>query len=247
MLASLKQWLARSPAGTRLHGAEAWARAHGALYRRVRNGEGFVVEGSPRGGPRWRIEWGASHRPYVTGCELRILAEMGLHRDLQALVLNRKLMEQSESLVFDQYVEGVQTSIDTQTPTEIRWLVMYPKLGYSELRGLDARFGAVSSVKPWLLQWLHGPLTTALLAAGQSLGENDPFVLSIGRGRLTLRLRMPEPNLDAIGQWLQLFLLAAQEAKRVAGDWQDSGFAPTSVRPSAWDADELPRSGHSVT
>lgn len=244
MLETLKHWLGHTPSATRLPGVEQWARGHGAIFRRVRNGEGFVIEGAQRG-LRWRIEWGASHRPYVAGRELRILAEMGLHRDLQALVLSRRLMEQSESAVFERYVEGVQTSIDTQTPTEIRWLVMYPKLTSGELRGLDQRFGAVSSVKPWLMQWLGGPLTPALLACGQSLRENDPFVLAIGRGRLTLRLAMPEPDVEAIGRWLQLFLIAAQEAKRVAGEWQDSGFAPTSVRPSAWGPEE-PQSGPSV-
>jgi hypothetical protein len=244
MLETLRRWLGHKPPTLRLHGVEHWARTHGAIFRRVRNGEGFVVEGTQRN-LRWRVEWGASHRPYVSGRELRVLAEMGLHRDLQALVLNRKLLEQSESAVFEQYVEGVQTSIDTQTPTEIRWLVMYPKLTPTELRGLDPRFGAVSSVKPWLMQWLGGPLTPALLAAGPLLRENDPFVLAIGRGRLTLRLAMPEPDPDAMNRWLQLFLLAALEAKRVAGDWQDSGFAPTSARPSAWGAEE-PRSGHSL-
>jgi hypothetical protein len=244
MLQTLARWFGRTPSPPRLQGVESWARSRSAVYRRVRDGEGFVIEGSQRN-LRWRIEWGASHRPYVAGNELRILAEMNLHRDLQALILSRKLMEQSESSVFEQYVEGVQTSIDTQTPTEIRWLVMYQKLAPAELRALDARFGAVSSVKPWLLQWLAGPLTPALLSAGQMLSEADPFVLAIARGRLTLRLSMREPDLEAIGQWLALYLLAAQEAKRVAGDWQDSGFSPTSTAPSAWP--HQPRSGHSMT
>jgi hypothetical protein len=243
MLSKLSRWFGQGDARTKPQGIEHWARSRSAIYRRVRNGEGFVVEGATRG-LRWRVEWGASHRPYVDGRELRILAEMGLHHDLQALVLNRKLLEHSESAVYSQYVEGVQTSIDTQTPTEIRWLVMYPKLAPAEMRALDARYGAVSSVKPWLLQWLSGPLTPALLAAGPMLSQEDPFVLAIRRGRLTLRLRMPEPDLEAIGRWLQLFLLAAQEAKRVAGDWQDSGFAPTSTAMSAWPDDV--RSGPST-
>lgn len=244
MLGKFSRWLGNGHDSTRPHGIEHWARSRSATYRRVRNGEGFVVEGSTRG-LRWRVEWGASHRPYVDGKELRILAEMGLHHDLQALVLSRGLLDQSEPALNSQYTEGVQNGIDTQTPTEIRWLVMYPKLTSAEMRSLDAHFGAVSSVKPWLLQWLSGPLTPALLAAGAQLRQDDPFVLAIGRGRLTLRLRMPEPDLEAIGHWLQLFQLAAQEAKRVAGDWQDSGFAPTSRRMSAW-PDDL-RSGSTVS
>ncbi|MFO1220870.1 MAG: hypothetical protein U1E89_21090 [Burkholderiaceae bacterium] len=242
MLDKLSRWLGGGPDPFKPHGIEHWARAHGARYRRVRHGEGFVVE-DQRQGLHWRIEWGASHRPYVNGNELRILAEMGLHRDLQALVLNRALLEHSESMVYEHYIEGVQTSIDTQTPTEIRWLVMYPKLTGAELRTLGARFGAVASVKPWLQQWLDGPLAPALLAAGQRLSEKDPFVLAIARGRLTLRVAMPVPDLDAIGRWLELFVLAARQAKQVAGEWQDSAFAPTSTRASAWPDDA--RSGPS--
>lgn len=243
MLGTLKQWLGHKPSAASLHAVESWARAHDAVFRRVRNDEGFVIEGGPRN-LRWRIEWGASHRPYVSGRELRIIAEMGLHRDLQALVLNRALMEHAESTVFQQYIDGVQTSIDTQIPTEIRWLVMYPKLTGVELSGLGPRFGAVASVKPWLLQWLGGALRPALQAASQTLREHDPFVLAIGRGRLTLRLAMPDPDLDAMGRWLQLFELAVREARRVAGEWQDSGFAQTSIRPSAWGPEE-PRPGPS--
>lgn len=243
MLGKLSRWFGGAPDRTRPQGIEHWARLRSATYRRVRNGGGFVVDGVTRS-LRWRIEWGASHRPYVDGTELRILAEMGLHHDLQALVLNRRLLESTDSAVRSPPIEAVQSSPDTQTPTEMRWLEIYPQLAPVEMRGLDVRFGAVSSVKPWLMQWLSGPLTPALLTAGTQLSEDDPFVLAIGRGRLTLRVRMPEPDLDAIGRWLQLFQLAAAEAKRVAGDWQDSGFAPTSTALSAW-PDEV-RSGPST-
>lgn len=236
MFRKLSSWFGAAPDPIKPQGIEHWARSRSALYRRVRNGEGFVVEGRHKS-LRWRIEWGASHRPYVQGNELRILADMGLHHDLQALVLNRLLLEESETMVYSQYIEGVQTHIDTQTPTEIRWLVMYPRLSGAEMRTLGARFGAVASVKPWLQQWLDGPLTPALLAAGQQLSEKDPLVLAIARGRLTLRAAMPSPDLDAMAHWLQLFLLGAQEARRVAGEWEDSGFAPTSTRGSAWPDD----------
>lgn len=243
MLSKLSRWFGQGHPDTKPHGIEHWSRSRSATYRRVRNGEGFVVEGLTRG-LRWRVEWGASHRPYVVGKELRILAEMGLHHDLQALVLNRSLLERSESIADGHPVDSVLANVDTQTPTEIRWLAMYPLLTSAEMRALDAHFSAVSSVKPWLMQWLSGPLTPALLAAGAQLPPDDPFVLAIRRGRLTLRLHMPAPDLEAIGRWLQLFQLAAQEAKRVAGDWQDSGFAPTSTALSAWPDDV--RSGPST-
>jgi hypothetical protein len=233
MLETFKRWFSAKPLASRLQGIEYWAKARGASHRRVRDDEGFIIDGAHKG-QAWRIEWGHPHRPYIQGPELRIIAEMGLHRDLQVLIINRALMDTSETTVFEQYVEGVQTSIDTQIPTEIRWLVMYPKLAPAELRALGTRFGAVSSVKPWLLQWLAGPLSPALLTAARQIAEADPFVLTVGRGRLTMRLPMREPNLDAIGDWLSLFQLAMVEAVRVAGEWQDSAFSPSSTQPSAW-------------
>jgi len=241
MLAILKRWWSAATPKPGLHGVEQWARAKGAGWRRVREDEGFVADGAHRGVP-WRIEWGASHRPYIVGSELRFIAELGLHRDLQLMVLNRSLMLSSEAKVYDEYVEGVQTRIDTQTPTEIRWLVMYSKLSASDLRSLGVRFGGVASVKPWLLQWLSGELSDALLDAARYLSESDAFVLSIARGRLSMRLAMRDPRPDRLDPWLSLFETAIDEARRVAGEWRDSALPAASTRPSVWPRDEA---GHS--
>jgi hypothetical protein len=237
MLALFKRWWSAATPKPALHGAEQWARAKGAHWRRVRDDEGFVVDGAHRS-VAWRLEWGPSHRPYITGPELRFIAELGLHRDLQVMVLNRALMEVSEAKVYDEYVQGVQTRIDTQTPTEIRWLVMYSKLTPAEMRTLGARFGGVASVKPWLLKWLEGELSDALLDAARTLSEADAFVLSIARGRLSMRLVMREPKPERIETWLALFETAIDEARRVAGEWRDSALPAASTRPSVWPRDE---------
>jgi hypothetical protein len=237
MLAILKRWWSAATPKPGLNGIEDWATAKAASWRRVRDDEGFVVDGAHRG-VAWRLEWGPSHRPYIAGTELRCIAELGLHRDLQVMVLNRQLMVASEAKVYDEYVEGVQTRIDTQTPTEIRWLVMYSKLSATELRSLGMRFGGVASVKPWLLAWLAGPLSDALLGAARNLPESDAFVLSIARGRLSMRLAMRDPQPERLEPWLQLFETAIDEARRVAGEWRDSALSGTSTRPSVWPRDE---------
>ena len=237
MLALIKRWWSASVPKPGLQGIEQWARARGAHWRRVRDDEGFVADGA-HGSVPWRVEWGPSHRPYITGNELRCIAELGLHRDLQVMVLNRKLMESSEAKVYNEYVQGVQTRIDTQTPTEIRWLVMYSKLTAGELRNLGLRFGAVASVKPWLLAWLGGALSDALLDAARHLSEHDAFVLSIARGRLSMRLPMRDPLPERLDAWLKLFDVAIDEARRVAGEWRDSALPSSSTRPSVWPRDE---------
>ncbi len=211
-----------------------WAESRQYTFRSVHH-EGFVIDGQLGTAP-WRLEWGPSQRPYIQGHELRIRAELGLSADLQLVVMNRQLQEQMEKDVFDQYVEGVQTRIDNQTPPEMRWLVMYPKLAGAEMPELRERFMALSSGKSWLLQWLQGPLTQALAAVRADAAT--PVVLMIGRGRLMLRTALPEVELAALQGWLRLFESAMREARRVVNDNGDP--QSSSLQPSSWASSALP-------
>ncbi|MDP3083840.1 MAG: hypothetical protein Q8N44_09150 [Rubrivivax sp.] len=233
MLEGLKRWFggaAPAPAaGAAAPSLAAWAEARQYSFRVVRESGGFVIDGR-LGALPWRLEWGPSQRAYVGGSELRLRAELGLGNDLQVVVLDRPLQEAMEKTVFDQYVEGVQTRIDNQTPPEMRWLVMFPKLTGSEMGALRQRFAALSSIKTFLQQWLQGPLTTALQAAPLVAGK--PMVLMISRGRLSLRTAMADPDSADIEAWLRLFETAMREARRVASQGADPG-AP-STQPSLW-------------
>lgn len=235
MLHSLKRWFG-SPAETHAWTEQGnWAQARQGGLRHVRETNGFVVEGRTGGAP-WRLEWGPSQRPYIQGNELRVRAELPVPRELQVLVLSRPLMESMERDVFEQYVEGVQTLIDTETPAEMRWLVMFPKLSGSELMGLRERFGAVSSFKPWLQQWLSGPLCQQL-AVAPGVAE-QPMVLMVGRRRLSLRTVLTQPDTASLEAWLKLFECALTEAQRVAVDF-NSGGAPSTM-PSLFSASTMP-------
>lgn len=219
MLDGIKRWLAgqsgpakSSPAGD-VEAFAKWSRASQLQIRSAREAEGLVIDGATDGVP-WRLEWGPSQRPYVLGPELRIRAEVPVPHDLQVLVLNQVLQEAIEKTMFEQFVEGVQTRIDTETPAEMRWVVMYPKLGKAELADLRDAFAAVASNKPWLLAWLQGPLAAALLAL--PLAPTNAFVLMIGRGRITLRTECEEASPQAFEPVLRLFETALREARRVA-------------------------------
>ncbi len=215
-------------------GISPWAESRQYAFRGVPN-EGFVIDGR-LGATPWRLEWGPSQRPYIHGQELRIRSELGLGSDLQLVVMNRVLQEQMEKDVFDQYVEGVQTRIDNQTPPEMRWLVMFPKLPGSEMPELRERYIALSSVKPWLVQWLQGPLSQAVAAL--KVDAATPIVLMIGRGRLMLRTALPDADVLPLQAWLRLFEVAMREARRVANESSDS-ISP-STQPSMWSTSALP-------
>jgi hypothetical protein len=238
MLDGIKRWLGGS---TKVEMPEydsvaPWAESHQYGFRSVPY-EGFVVDG--RLGPTaWRLEWGPSQRPYIEGHELRLRSELGLGSELQLLVMNRRLAEKMEKDMFEQFVEGVQTRIDNQTPPEMRWLVMFAKLGGSEMGALKERWVALASQKTWLKQWLEGPLAAALAALRTD--EAVPVVLMVGRGRLMLRTAQPEPHVGQLQGWLRLFETAIREARRVANDNPDS-LSP-SQPPSVWHQSALPGS-----
>jgi hypothetical protein len=223
-----------TPAASGWETVAAWAQSRQYTFRVVQ-GAGFVIDGR-QGGTAWRLEWGPSQRPYIEGGELRLRAELGFGPDLQVLLMNRALQEHMEKTVFDQYVEGVQTRIDNQTPPEMRWLVMFPKLAGSEMPELRERFVAVASIKSWLVQWLAGPLSRGL--AGVALEPLTPVVLMIGRGRLMLRTMATQPDVKLMEGWLAVFETAMREARRVAQ--QDPDGAPSGQGGTPWSASALP-------
>ncbi len=206
-----------------------WAQSRQLSFRAVHDTEGFIVE-AKEGAQPWRLEWGPSQRAYIQGHELRLRAELGLASDLQVVLMNRQLQESMEKQVFEQYVEGVQTRIDNETPPEMRWLVMFPKLPSSEMGALREHWVALGSVKPWLHHWVAGALAPALAAL--RLPPSVPMVMMISRGRLTLRTPAPEPAPRDLERWIRCFETATAEARRVAGLPPDTG-AP-STQASAW-------------
>ncbi len=237
MLRILKQWFsgkAAAPQGG-ARAVMAWAQGRQLEGRPVRDDEAVVVEGRS-GAVTWRLEWGPAQRSYVNGHELRLRAELGAATDLQMVIINRALQESMERAVFDQYVEGVQTRIDDQTPPEMRWLVMYPKLAGPELGRLKDRFAAVGNSKNWLSKWVGGPLADALLAL--DLPEQTPIVLMVARGRLMLRTQLVEPAPEALDAWLQVFETALVEARELA-DQASAPQAP-STQPSMFTTSVLP-------
>jgi hypothetical protein len=236
MLDGIKRWLSGgSGAGAQeWEGVAPWAESHKYTFRSVAD-EGFVVDGR-LGATPWRLEWGPSQRPYIEGQELRIRSELGLGPELQVVVMNRSLQERMEKDVFEQYVEGVQTRIDNQTPPEMRWLVMFPKLPGSEVPAIKDRYTALGSQKTWLRQWLDGALAQSL--AGLRVEPGIPMVLMIGRGRLMLRTALDDGSVPALQMWLRLFETAMREARRVANESPES-LSP-STQPSMWSQSALP-------
>ncbi len=240
MLKSLRRLLSSGSGSGTSSVFERWAESRGHALRHVRGSTGCVVEGQ-QGTQAWRLEWGASQRDYIGGFELRLMAEMDLPRELMAMVLNRELMEAMEKTVYECFVDDVQTRIDTDIPAEMRWLVLYTKCTGHDLGRLRERYGAVSSLQPWLQQWLLSPLNDALAATIEAVPADQPVVLTIGRGRLMLRAAMATPDANSLAMWFSVFEHALREAKRLGTEWRDAAGGALTTQPGTWQHSELAR------
>lgn len=230
MLGSLKRLFSGHGTGPDLNAVAGWARQAGHRYKRAKDDEGFIVDGSLDGKP-WRMEWGPSQRSYIKGQELRLRMELGLPSDAQWMVLSRPLMEVLEKQAFELYTEVNQTQIDTASPEEVRWLVIHSKVNMGTLKPLRASVAAVANVPSAGLAWIEGALAQQLeRALAGPLADDVPFVMMTLRGRLYLRLALARPDLAAITGTLDLFQAAAVQAARlsshssgVATDWPTTG------------------------
>lgn len=211
-----------------------WARRLGHGFKRVRGNEGFVIEGLLEGRP-WRGEWGAPQRDYIQGHELRLRMELDLPSDAQMLLLSRPLMDRLERKTFEEFTDNVQTQIGTKTPEEMRWLVMFPKVGLGGVKVLRGRFGAVASQPAVALAWIDGALANMLDSVADTLLQDDPpFVLMTLRGRAYLRLQLDVPDPRRVATALGLFETAVTQALAAAGGPVERRGDTGGGRSTAW-------------
>jgi hypothetical protein len=225
----VKHWLVTRANAARWRPIQDWAEARNASFTQTRDGLGFLIE-APKALPGpLRVEWGVSQRSYLPGTELRMRCEMGLHPDLQLMVLCRSLMENLERAVFEAYTDTLKTRADTDTPEEMRWLVMFPKFNNTS-QMVRQRYGVVGVTKDLTGAWMEGELSDALVQASQDLlPDGHPFVLMCMRGNIYLRTEMAEPDIAKVQALVRLLECAAREALRVNGRLSDSGAWPTTT------------------
>jgi hypothetical protein len=221
-----------------------WARSGGHGFKRVRGEDGFVIDGAFDSMP-WRLEWGPPQRDYIGGHELRLRMELALPHEMQMLVLSRTLMETLERVTYEQFTDSMQTQIgSSQTPEEMRWLVMFPKIDLAMLKPHRGRFGAVASVPAAGLAWIDGPLADALVRAADRLLRYDPpFVLMTLRSRAYLRMLMDTPDPAEIAAARALFEVAVAQALTAAPGFDGAGGQWHSTSTTAWQSlhsEELP-------
>jgi len=241
MLNAIKRWIAGDQPANDWPEVMAWAQKQGHGFKRAKEDEGFVLDGSVAGRP-WRLEWGPPQRAYITGHELRLRMELQLPSGLQMLVMTRALMESLERETFERYTESNQTLIDVSTPEEMRWLAMFPKVNFDIPKPVRSHYAGVAADPVAAANWVDAEFGQQLVnAAADVLREQPPFVLMTLRGRVYLRLQLEEPSPAALEQIIQLFQSAAAGALRAANSMTDTQNQewPTTAS-TAWHTDIMP-------
>ena len=132
MLDAVRRWL--SVAGSLPGWAEfsRWADANQWTLKRTIAHDGWAMNDNPDH-PGWRIEWGPAQRRFMSSHEFRIRFEVAQNSDVQALVLDQPLLARLDREVYAQITDHVQTRLDEETPEEMRWLAMHPKLSPNQM------------------------------------------------------------------------------------------------------------------
>ncbi|HEY0883764.1 MAG TPA: hypothetical protein VGE20_00695 [Ramlibacter sp.] len=180
---------------------------------------GAALEGRVQGRP-WRLERGKPTRDYVVGEELRARAELALHEDVAAMVMNRALKEALESKAFEQSTDQLQTTIDGNLPQEVRWLAMFDEFVWE---GPPAafwdRYAVVADRRETAVAWIDAALAQQLLDwPAPAPSPQAPFTLLLLRGRAYLRMEYRPANLPTLQHAALVFTSACESALRAPVD-----------------------------
>ncbi len=247
MLDAIKRWLTSEPPPSGWEEIAAWTKKQGFPFKTTKDGDGFVIEGGFAERP-WRLEWGPPQRSYIATRELRIRMELGLPASMQMMLMSRPLMETLERETFERYTEGMQTQIDVSTPEEMRWLAMFPKAAPAFGRELRALVGVVANDPQVGVQWADGLLAQRLEAVAQTLLSDPSALLMMTlRGRLYLRLELPDPRPAPVAAAVALFEAGAQAAVHALETQAEAHPGWQSTASTAWqtqlDPEDKPRGG----
>lgn len=194
-----------------------WAAAQGLSF--TADAGGTTLEGRVRGRP-WRLERGKPTRDYVVGQELRARAELALHEDVAAMVMNRSLKEALESKAFEQSTDQLRTTIDGNLPQEVRWLAMFDEFVWE---GPPAafwdRYAVVAERRETAVAWIDTALAQQLVGwPAPAPSAQAPFTLLLLRGRAYLRMEYRPANLATLQHAALVFTSACESALRAGVD-----------------------------
>ena len=190
-----------------------WAGSQGFAYTGHGDSPAFAVTGQIGDKP-WKLERGRSSRDYIRGEELRARAELKVNDDAAVLVMNRPLKEALEKRAYEMYTDTLQTTADPSLPEEMRWLAMYPEVGWDGLPpAFWARYSVLADRREHALAWLGSNLAELLMSWPEPApDEQIPFMLMLLRGKAYLRMQYTPADMPTLAHAALIFTSACESA-----------------------------------
>ena len=190
-----------------------WAETHGFSYTGLGEGKGFSLAGKVGGKP-WKLERGKSSRDYIRGEELRARAELNINDDVSLLIMNRPLKEALEKRAYQMYTDTLQTTADPSLPEEMRWLAMYPEVGWDGLPPeFWQRYSVLSDQREHALKWIDPSLAELLMSWPEPAPDaQTPFILMLLRGKAYLRMQYTPADMPTLEHAAIIFTSACESA-----------------------------------
>lgn len=217
---SLSQWWFGRAGMPGWRGVEAACADRGWIARRTREHDGFVVEPTGASEAHWRLEWGPARRHYLAPHEWRLRAPLACDPALHALIIPRPLQQRLERDLFQQFVEGVQTQLNDDTPEEVRWLAMLDQLSPGPCGALHPAFSVLGNAMGWMPDWVAGDWSRRLRTGWPEQAPTEPVDQTwvLRRAELVWRVALPDPPgaevlLDGVDLFLAVWHSAAQHLR----------------------------------
>ena len=190
-----------------------WAGTQGFSYTGLGEGKGFSLTGKVGAKP-WKLERGKSSRDYIRGEELRARAELNINDDVSLLIMNRPLKEALEKRAYQMYTDTLQTTADPSLPEEMRWLAMYPEVGWDGLPpDFWERYSVLSDQREHALIWIDPSLAELLMSWPEPApDEHVPFILMLLRGKAYLRMQYTPADMSTLAHAAIIFTSACESA-----------------------------------
>ena len=190
-----------------------WAGTRGFSYSGTGDGKGFALKGSVANRP-WKLERGKASRDYIRGEELRARGEIKVNDDASVLIMNRPLKDALEKRAYQAYTDTLQTTADPSLPEEMRWLAMYPEVGWDSVpKPFWDRYAVMADQKAHAQAWLDAHLIELLMSWPEpSPDPQVPFILMVLRGKSYLRMQYTPADMPTLEHAAQIFTCACESA-----------------------------------
>jgi hypothetical protein len=184
----------------------------GSVWR-ADSGAGSGIQGMVQGLP-WKLERAAASRNYISGEEIRGRADIAVDPQVTVIIMNRALKELLEKRAYALYTHSVETEASPTLMEEMRWLALYPQVGWESVAdSFWHRYAVMTGLRAQAMGWVTPRLADLLMAWPEPAPAADtPFILMVMRGKVHLRMQLTPADSNTLNHITRVFTAATQSA-----------------------------------